>query len=207
MFKRLLIFSVISFLCFTGAVFAQPDIGLGTASGIAQQGGLSTAGATQTGLAETVGRYVNWALSFTGVIFLLLTLYAGYLWMFGGGNEENIEKAKKILTSSVIGLIIVILSYGITALIMHFVAGTTAPEEYEVTPTGPSEYFGCCFTPELGCTKNIGEGPTAYTIPCGNCEENKKTQSECQTGGGSWFAHGCIKAMNDYDFGCSNYEK
>jgi len=55
MFKRFLIFSVISFLCFTGAVFAQPDIGLGTASGIAQQGGLSTAGATQTGLGKQWG--------------------------------------------------------------------------------------------------------------------------------------------------------
>jgi hypothetical protein len=48
-----------------------------------------------------------------GVLFVCLTVYAGFLWMTAGGNEEHIEKAKKLLFRAVIGLIIVLSAYSI----------------------------------------------------------------------------------------------
>ena len=206
MFKRFLIFSLLAFFCLTGSVAAQPDIGLGTAGNIAKEGGLSTSGATETALAETIGRYVSIVLGFTGIIFLLLTLYAGFLWMTAGGDEGNIEKAKSILTSSVIGLAIVILSYSITALIMYFIAGTTKPEPYgELEPTGPSQYSGCCFVATPGCNKKIGVGAAAYNVPCGDCYENQG-QKNCQNVSGAWFTNTCAKAQNDFEFRCDAYK-
>ena len=189
-----------------GSVAAQPDIGLGTAENIAKQGGISTSGVTETSLAETIGRYINGVLGFTGIIFLLLTLYAGFLWMTAGGDEGNIEKAKSILSSAVIGLVIVMLSYSITALILYFVAGTTKPEPYgELQPVGPSQYSGCCFVAVQGCTKKIGVGAAAYEVPCGDCYENQGQQN-CQGVSGAWFTNTCAKAQNDYDFRCDEYK-
>lgn len=173
-----------SWVCFFGTVLAQPDIGLGTAQNIAQQGGLSASGMTDTALSETIGRYVRFLLGFVGIIFLLLTLYAGFLWMTAGGDEGKVEKSKKILTSSVVGVAILVLSYSITTLIMYISIGTQKPEPYgELDITGPSTFSGCCFVPAgRECWENIGEKI---------CTTDKK---------GRWFTYGCQETMKRYNF-------
>ncbi len=60
------------------------------------------------------GRIINTALSLVGLIFLILMVYAGYLWMTARGEEAEITKAQNIIKSSVIGLIIVMSAYAIT---------------------------------------------------------------------------------------------
>jgi len=47
------------------------------------------------------------------------------LWMTSGGNEEKIEKAKKILVSSIIGLTIVLAAYAITYFVIDAVLKAT----------------------------------------------------------------------------------
>lgn len=71
----------------------------------------------------TVATVIRAALGVVGIIFLILTLYAGALWMMSGGNEEQIAKAKKTLTASIIGLIIVISAYSITIFVTYLVIG------------------------------------------------------------------------------------
>lgn len=73
---------------------------------------------TETTLAETAGIAIKAALSFVGVIFLVLMVYAGYLWFTSRGEEEPIKKAQKIIMASAIGLAIVAGAYGITALVV-----------------------------------------------------------------------------------------
>lgn len=68
-------------------------------------------------VAETVGDVIGIVLSFVGVIFLLLIIYGGISWMFSAGNEQKVDKAKKIIINAVIGLIIVFASYFITDFI------------------------------------------------------------------------------------------
>ncbi len=70
---------------------------------------------------------IRYALGLLGFVFLVLTLYAGFLWMTAGGDEGNIEKAKKILTASVIGLIIILLSYSFTVFVFKTVLLEDAP--------------------------------------------------------------------------------
>lgn len=60
-------------------------------------------------------------LGSVAVIFLILILYGGFRWMMSGGNEENITKAKKILSAAAIGLVIIFLSYSITLFIFNVV--------------------------------------------------------------------------------------
>lgn len=59
----------------------------------------------------------NWALAFLGIISLGLILYAGILWFFAGDEEEKIEKAQDIIKGAVIGLFLVLASYGISYFI------------------------------------------------------------------------------------------
>ena len=64
-----------------------------------------------------IGVIIGVILSFVGVVFLLLTIYGGYLWMTASGNEEQVQKAKKIIRNSIIGLLIVFAAYAITAFV------------------------------------------------------------------------------------------
>ena len=65
-----------------------------------------------------ISNYIILALSFLGVIFLVLTIYAGYLWMTAQGNEPQVKKAKDIMTRAIVGVIIVVSAYGISSLVI-----------------------------------------------------------------------------------------
>lgn len=69
------------------------------------------------GLAGVVGSVIGAVLSFVGVIFLVLMIYGGLLWMTAAGNDQNVTKAKDIIINSVIGLIIVVSAYAITVFV------------------------------------------------------------------------------------------
>jgi cbb3-type cytochrome oxidase subunit 3 len=69
-----------------------------------------------------VGTLIGTALSFVGVIFLILIIYAGILWMTASGNDQQVTKAKNMLINSIIGIIIVFAAYAITNFIGDFVS-------------------------------------------------------------------------------------
>ncbi|MEK7508917.1 MAG: hypothetical protein AAB568_03645 [Patescibacteria group bacterium] len=64
--------------------------------------------------AEVAGRYINGALALLGVVFLVLLVYGGYIWMIARGEEAEVTKAKDTIKMAVIGLIIVLAAYAIT---------------------------------------------------------------------------------------------
>lgn len=66
-------------------------------------------------------------LTAVGTIFLAFIIIGGVLWMTAGGNEEQVSKAKKILTNSIIGLAIIILS-GILAVTLSEIMETKVLE-------------------------------------------------------------------------------
>lgn len=68
-------------------------------------------------LAGYAGGIIGVILSFVGVLFLGLMIYAGLMWMTAQGNEQQVTKAKDLITNSVIGLIIVFAAYAITVFI------------------------------------------------------------------------------------------
>lgn len=73
--------------------------------------------------ADIVKRIVNAAVGFLGVIAVLLIVYAGGLWLTAAGNDQKVQKAKQIIVSTVIGMIIVGLAFAITTFIIGLVAG------------------------------------------------------------------------------------
>lgn len=63
------------------------------------------------------GQVINIVLSFIGVLFFILMIYAGILWMTARGNDQQIAKAKDLLINAIIGLIITLAAYAITSFI------------------------------------------------------------------------------------------
>jgi uncharacterized membrane protein len=64
--------------------------------------------------AAQIGQLVQTAMSFLGIIFTVLLIYAGFLWMTARGEETKVEKAKNIIITAIIGLIIVLAAYSIS---------------------------------------------------------------------------------------------
>ena len=64
-------------------------------------------------------------LSFLGVIFLMLMVYGGFLWMNARGNEQQVTKAKDLITAAIIGLVIVLAAYAISYFIIDRLSSET----------------------------------------------------------------------------------
>jgi len=97
------------------------------------------AGATERTLPEIIGNIIKVFLSIMGVVFLVLMVYAGYLWMTAQGEEAKIDKSKDTIKAAVIGLIIVVAAYAITnfvvsGLIAASGTGGGTPSPFPGTP-------------------------------------------------------------------------
>ncbi len=68
-------------------------------------------------ITSRLGILIGAALSFIGIIFMVLIIYGGLLWMTARGNDQQVEKAKNLIVQSFIGLIIILAAYAITAFI------------------------------------------------------------------------------------------
>jgi len=66
------------------------------------------------GLSTVIGQVVGAALAFIGIVFFILIIYGGFTWMTARGNEQQVTKAKDLIVSAAIGLVIVLAAYAIT---------------------------------------------------------------------------------------------
>ena len=78
-----------------------------------QQVGAGAGFKPNTDLKLTIASIIQALLGFLGIIFFILILWGGFQWMTSGGNEQKIDAAKKRITSAVIGLALVMMSYAI----------------------------------------------------------------------------------------------
>lgn len=75
-------------------------------------------GAPTADLGSITGTIISAALSLVGILFLLLMVYSGYLWMTARGDEGQVEKAQKIIRGTIMGLVLTLSAYAITLFIM-----------------------------------------------------------------------------------------
>ncbi len=101
-------------LALPGLAFAQTAYTI--ADDIGGSVGLGTAD-----LKTTVINIISWVLGILALVAVVMIIIGGFQWLTAAGNEEKIEKAKKVISAAVIGLIIVLLAWAIVI----FVAGTT----------------------------------------------------------------------------------
>lgn len=70
-------------------------------------------------------RVINGLIALLGIIFLVLIVIAGYMYMTAGGQSEKTEKAVSYIKRAVIGLIIILMSYSITNFVFWVIARGT----------------------------------------------------------------------------------
>lgn len=68
---------------------------------------------------------INAALSLLAAVCVGLLVYAGFLWVWARGNQEEVKKAKDIIQGTVIGLIIVLAALGVTQFVFTTVGDIT----------------------------------------------------------------------------------
>lgn len=64
---------------------------------------------------------VNWALIFSAVVAIAFIMFAGIKFLRSGGQEKLVEDARNTLTYSIIGLVVILLSF----LIINFISAVT----------------------------------------------------------------------------------
>lgn len=111
MFKKILTVSLFVLLLVPAVASAQFSEAQGKLGNVAGKTGLSS------DLGTSVGTIIKGALSLVGTIFLILTVYAGILWMTASGNEDKVNKSKNILVAAIIGLAITMAAYAITSFV------------------------------------------------------------------------------------------
>ena len=112
-------------------------------------------------IAETVAGIINIFLGLLGILAVILILYGGFIWMTSRGEVDKVQRAKTIMISAVIGLVIVLSAYAIARFIVSSLVEETSggqggngqndpniptcPE-----PADPDEIIICDIRPEQG---------------------------------------------------------
>ena len=86
----------------------------------------ATVGNPNSDLLSVVGQIIQTALGLLGVILLILSIYAGFLWMTAGGNEETVTKARTLLRNGIIGLFITLAAHSIAYFVTTNVGSATS---------------------------------------------------------------------------------
>lgn len=82
---------------------------------------------------------VNLALSFLGLISIVMFIYAGIIWFKSGDNDEEIAKAKNIIQGAIIGLALTLLAYGISYALFYWISVSTLEDSSNIL--GAAYYF------------------------------------------------------------------
>ena len=85
---------VVAFLLFAAGampVSAQFDTGLDDVP--------TGAGLSDQELPVIIGNILGVALGLLGIVFLVLMLYAGFMWMTAGGNDDKVGEGRKWIIS------------------------------------------------------------------------------------------------------------
>ena len=134
----------------------------------------------QADLSSTVATVIKAILAIVGSVFLVLTIYAGVLWMTAQGEDEKVKKAKDIITASVVGLVIVLSAYAITAFVTSKLTQSSPVDDLAPPPSSGPE--GCCYFKNFGIITCI-EG---YTESACGAAPNREwwTEAACDAGCG-----------------------
>ncbi len=123
--KRLITSVVFLFLILAGLSFALPTLAQLQSSQQAVNTASLSAGVQEgADLITIIGRIINVALGFVGVVLLIIILYSGFEYMTAGGTPEKVQNATKRIKNAIIGLLIVFFSFAIVNFILGYFTGS-----------------------------------------------------------------------------------
>ena len=94
---------------------ADLDLGLDSAANI---------GLGDRGLKDSINSIIQILLGFLGILAVIIILWGGFIWMTAAGDETKVDKAKKLIISGIVGIVIILAAY----IIANFVITTIGAE-------------------------------------------------------------------------------
>jgi len=161
--KRLITSVIVLFTVLGGLSLAWPTLAQFTTGQANVNSVAASAGVGESpDLITIIGRIINIALGFVGVVLLIIMLYSGYEYMTAGGNAEKVQNATKRIRNAIIGLLIIFLSFAI----VNFILGIFAPGGGGgfFQPSGFNFGGGGGFG-QWGNSGSLGEGVIEYHFP------------------------------------------
>ena len=132
-FFRKYIFSLLFIaVLLTGLFCVSADVAFAQNDVDADTFGVSALADQETGLVlgrsriqVVVANIINVALGLLGIIALGIVVYGGWLYMTSRGNEEQMARARKVITNGVIGLAVILASFTIVRFILGAISSST----------------------------------------------------------------------------------
>lgn len=118
-FLLLTIIFSLGFVFSTFSKSAQADLGL-----LQMQQGLDEIAApygdnyAKRDIRIVVANIIKEILGVLSLLFIGLIIFAGFKWMTAGGNEEKVKSASKLLSNAIVGLLIILASWGLSLFIL-----------------------------------------------------------------------------------------
>lgn len=118
-------FFLFTFLLSPADVLAQDKSSSGQDGTHGLQTSANAAGLNKYGsdVNTIAGNVIGWGLSLVGVVFFVLVVYGGILWMTARGNEDQVKRGRNTIIAASIGVVIVLASYAITNFVLQSLQG------------------------------------------------------------------------------------
>ena len=73
---------------------------------------------TNTPLPTLIGSIIGVILGALGILLVINITYAGILYATANGEDDKVKKAKKMITQSIIGIILIVAAFAISAFVL-----------------------------------------------------------------------------------------
>lgn len=71
----------------------------------------------KSSLVKTTWKVLAWMVTFTAAAAVLMLVVSGIMFLFGGSNEDLLEKAKKTAIYAIVGIFVAMFAYAIVQLV------------------------------------------------------------------------------------------
>lgn len=106
-------------------VMAQAGVSINPFGGGEKYGNLANTGLGTTDPVVVSAQLVNVFLRVLGTITILIMIYGGWTWLWARGNEEEVTRAKDMIRGAIIGLLVVLSSFGIMQFVFYYLVKIT----------------------------------------------------------------------------------
>ena len=120
-----------------------------------------------TSIPQLIGNVLRTVLGFVGTLFLLLMVYAGFLYMTARGDEKKVGEAKKMIVGAIVGVVIIAGAYAITSFVINAVSGAGSSSTSGTTPISSGQQGDSCAQKSCHSGSDCNNPPDAcYTGTC-----------------------------------------
>ena len=87
---------------------------------------VSAATGGEGSIKSLVLRIVNYALTFLGIVAVMIIIFAGFTYVTAAGAQDKVDNAKKMIMYALIGIVIILLSFAIVNTVLQVGTGGSA---------------------------------------------------------------------------------